>query len=87
MAKAKVIGFKKVDFKADNGDSISGTTIFLGLTKDGVFGYDARKYFLKAEKFEPIIKPFGNEPSKLVGREVNVEFNEYGKPENISLVG
>lgn len=71
-----VLGKKSVSFTASDGKEITGTTLYLGYEAEGVEGMAADKVFISAAKM----------PKKeiLVGSDVDVLFNRYGKVETIN---
>lgn len=70
-----VLGKKAVSFTTDDGKEITGVTLYLGYEERNVEGMAAVKVFVSEAKMpkEPIV----------VGSEVNVHFNRYGKVEAI----
>lgn len=71
-----VLGKKNVAFTADDGREITGTTLYLGYETEGVEGMAADKVFISAAKM----------PKKeiVVGSDVDILFNRYGKVETIN---
>lgn len=78
----KVIGRRKVDFKAQDGSQIQGLSLYCTypITKDGD-GMAAEKIFLSARKLEQL--DFMPE----VGDEINVQYNRFGKVDTIMQIG
>ena len=72
-----VLGKRPISFTAKDGKEIAGTTLYLGYETKGVEGMAAEKVFISAEKV----------PTNdiVVGSEVNVHFNRYGKVEAIDV--
>lgn len=70
-----VLGKRAVSFTASDGKEISGTTLYLAYETDGVEGMAADKVFIPAAKM----------PKKdiVVGSEIDVLFNRFGKVEEI----
>lgn len=70
-----VLGKKPVSFTTNDGKEITGITLYLGYEAKGVEGMATDKVFVSAAKMpkEPIV----------VGSEVDVHFNRYGKVEAI----
>ena len=72
----KVIGFKKSKFKPQDSDrDISGFNLYLTFDQNGVEGTACERVFLTDAKMG------GYEP--MVGDEVRIEYNRYGKPASI----
>lgn len=70
-----ILGKKAVSFTASDGRVIEGTTIYVGYEADGVDGLAADKLFVTPEKM----------PQKglVVGTDVDLLFNRYGKVDRI----
>lgn len=72
-----VLGKKSVSFTAKDGKEISGTTLYVGYEMKGIEGMATDKVFISAEKM-----PKGE---IVVGSEVDILFNRYGKVEAIRI--
>ena len=72
-----VLGKKAVSFTADDGKEISGTRLYIGYEAKGVEGMATDKVFVSAAKM-----PKGD---IVVGSEVNIHYNRYGKVEAIDV--
>lgn len=78
----EVIGIKRCDFRANDGNQISGYQIFAikPIEKNGD-GYEAEKLFLSDQKV------LGGSVVPAVGKEIEVTYNKYGKVDKIVEVG
>lgn len=76
----EVVGFKKVDFVAqDSGNQIKGFNIFYtAADQDNVNGLEAGKIFLSAEK----AKRF----EITIGESYQVDYNRYGKIDSMHKI-
>lgn len=74
----KVVGIRNVDFTAQDGNKISGMSIYCSyeITKNGE-GYAVEKIFLSDRKMNDC----GYVPS--VGDEVNITYNRFGKVDRV----
>lgn len=70
----QVIGYRNVDFKGQDGDSVSGVSIYVteSIEKNGE-GYATDKIFLSTAK----IADLGYKPQ--LGDRLEVQYNRYGK--------
>jgi len=73
--KYVLIGKKTVNFTAQDGKVINGTTLYVSCEMDGVEGLGTDKFFVPAEKL----------PKKdlVVGADVEIFFNRFGKVDAI----
>ena len=73
--KVTAFGFRPVNFTADDGRTITGTTLYIGYEAEGVEGLATEKIFVSAEKM----------PKKAIvpGSDVEVVFNMKGKVEAV----
>ena len=75
---AKVVGYKRADFKPKDSDSeIKGINLFVTFKRDGVQGFACERLFVSDSRA-------GNYLPK-VGDEVDIFYNRYGKVESITL--
>lgn len=76
----KVIGLRKVDFKATDGSLIQGLSIYVTFPiEKGGTGLAADKLFLSASKVEML------EQLPQVGDEIDVTYNRWGKVDKIFI--
>lgn len=73
--KYVLMGKKPVNFTAQDGKVINGTTFYVSCEMDGVEGLATDKFFVSAEKL----------PKKdlVVGSDVEIYFNRFGKVDAI----
>lgn len=72
----KIVGYRKSDFTTKDGTFISGYNIFTEeVIADGGVGVQTDKYYLSDAK----IKSFGLDLDQLVGKEVLISYNRWGK--------
>lgn len=78
----KVVGIRKVDFTAQDGNRISGVSLFCSypITKNGE-GFAVDKIFLSDKKMADC----GYFPE--VGDEIGVNYNRFGKVDSIVPLG
>lgn len=76
----RVIGLRKVNFKANDGQMIQGLSIYVTfpIERDGT-GDAADKLFLSASKVEAL------QQIPQVGDDINVTYNRYGKVDSITI--
>ena len=79
MEKWKVVGFRKVDFKDQNGKPIKGYTLFLARDPDdeGIIGLEVQKIFISSDRV-----PY----SPVEGEYIGLNYNRYGKIQDIQVV-
>ncbi len=70
-----VLGKRPVSFTAKDGKEVKGVSLYLGYETEGVEGMAADKVFIPAAKMP--------KNDIVVGAEVDVLFNRYGKVEAI----
>lgn len=77
----KIIGIQEVNFKAENGDQIIGTSIFVTkpITNNGEGEQFVGKYFI-SQKAKQNSDPF------MLGDEINIYFNEYQKVSMVKII-
>lgn len=69
-----VLGKRPVSFTASDGKTITGTTIWAGAELPEVEGLSCDKFFITADKMPKDI---------VVGKDVEIYFNRYGKVDKI----
>ena len=74
----KILGKRKLDFTADDGRHIVGTTIWYGMESDSVEGYQVEKAFISPDVMAYKEIPL-NEP-------VEISFNFKGRIQSIDVV-
>lgn len=57
MQEFEVIGIQNINFKNNDGELISGISLFLAFADENVIGLKAQKFFLKEDFKLPDIKP------------------------------
>lgn len=77
----EVVGIKRCDFRANDGNQISGYQIFTlkPIEKNGD-GYEAEKLFLSDAKV------LGGSVVPCVGDKIEITYNKYGKVDKITAV-
>lgn len=76
--QVKLVGVQQINFKNNNGENISGITIFCLFKQENVEGYRAEKFFLKSEIEFPTDTKLNDT--------LEISFNMKGKPTMISKV-
>ena len=73
----QVIGYRRADFRTDDGQQIEGWTIYLTEQRQGVEGLATERTFLSTRKsaYQPQL-----------GDELQVYYNKYGKVEHVELI-
>jgi len=71
-----ILGIRPVNFTADDGRAISGTTIYVSFADEGVIGEAADKLFVSST----LALPVGLKPGDMV----NITFNRKGKVDRIT---
>lgn len=83
----KVIGYRQVNFTAQDGNQVNGYTLFItepfDVRESNCSGVKGDKFFVKTEIFEKLIKEFEKNNKSIIGSEIIVYYNRYGKPETI----
>jgi hypothetical protein len=69
--KAKLIGYRQLDFTTEKGDSVKGTSVYMSYGETGVVGEIATKFFLRPEMTAFL--------ELTVGKSYSVEFNPNGR--------
>lgn len=84
--KIEVFGVQKVDFTNKEGEAIQGFSINATSRSnaDYIYGRAYTKVWLKPEAMQFLLK--GNSPDYLVGKTLDVEFNEKGKPIDFEIL-
>ena len=79
MEKWKVVGFRKVDFKDQNGQQIKGYTLFLARDPedDKVTGLEVQKVFISSDRV-----PYTPAEGDFIG----ITYNRYGKIQDIQVM-
>lgn len=72
---AKLVGFQTVDFTNNNGERVSGTTIFCAFNDEKVEGLRTEKFFLKEGIKLPECK---------LNDMIDISFNMKGKVEMVN---
>lgn len=70
----KVVGFRKVDFRAENGSQISGTRLYCTFEDEKVSGVGTEAFFVSDAKLDFV---------PAVGDEIQVIYNKYGKVDRV----
>ena len=70
-----ILGKRNVSFTASDGKTISGTTIYAGAENDDVEGLMVDKFFVTTEKMP--------KAGIVVGKDVDIYFNKFGKVDKI----
>ena len=73
----QVIGYRRADFKADDGQQIEGWTIYLTEQRQGVEGLATERIFLSTRKsaYHPQL-----------GHQLQLYYKNYGKFEHVELI-
>lgn len=79
MEKWKVVGFRKVDFKDQEGRPVKGYTLFLARQSDdqNIVGLEVQKIFISSDRVP--YTPVENET-------IGISYNRYGKIQDIQVV-
>lgn len=85
MEKVKILGVRETSFKTDDGTQVNGVSIFYAYPATNVKGVATDKFFLNGEKRDAIEKRLGGGVEKLVNSDVGLEYNRYGKVDNIHV--
>lgn len=72
----KVVGMRKINFKAENGDQISGTRIYCTFEDDHIDGVGTEAFFLSDKKMDVPV---------YVGDEIAISYNKYGKVDKVTV--
>ena len=82
----RLVGCRKVSFKGDNGETVSGFNLYLVLSEDessmAVVGQEVLRLFVTDAK----LADWDFDPAENVGEEVKIEYTRYGKVGYISKV-
>lgn len=80
----QLVGCRKVSFKGDNGETVSGFNLYLVLSEAesslAVVGQEVLRLFVTDAK----LADWEFDPAENVGEEVEIEYTRYGKPGYIS---
>lgn len=79
MEKWKVVGYRKVDFKDQDGRPVKGYTLFLARQSDDEYitGLEVQKIFISSERVAYV--PAENDY-------VGLSYNRYGKVQDIEVL-
>lgn len=77
----KVIGFRKSEFKGDDGNMVKGMNIFVTFPSEKGEGEECERTYLTEKRLAEI----GYKPT--VGDEIKPEYNRYGKVSGLELLG
>lgn len=77
----KVIGFRKSEFKGDDGNVVKGMNIFVTYPSEKGEGEECERLYLTEKRLAEI----GYTPA--VGDEVKPEYNRFGKVAGLELLG
>lgn len=79
----RVIGVKRCDFKAQDGNQISGYQVFATDTIDSKYGtgYECEKLFLSDQKLKNGVYPLPDFDDV-----ISVSYNKYGKVDRIDIL-
>ena len=79
MEKWKVVGFRKVDFKDQEGRPVKGYTLFLARQSDdpNIVGLEVQKIFISSDRV-----PYTPVENEMIG----LNYNRYGKIQDIQVV-
>lgn len=82
----QLVGCRKVSFKGDNGETVSGFNLYLVLFENessmAVVGQEVLRLFVTDSK----LADWEFDPAENVGEEVKIEYTRYGKVGYISKV-
>lgn len=83
-----VIGVRTTRFKGNDGNEVSGISLYLSapITKYGV-GQSAEKVFLSDRRAGGLLQDVGGKLENLLGAELDVYYNRYGKVESVVVKG
>ncbi len=73
----KIHGFRKLDFKSNDGNQVQGVQLFTTYQADGVTGEQTDKIFIRADMEIPSVK---------IGDLIEVFYNNRGKVDSIKAV-
>lgn len=76
---SKLVGFEGKSFTFEDGKSVNGFYIFVEEERKGVTGIATDRVFISDNKMNGYIP--------VLGDEVMISFNRWGKPQEIRLVG
>mgnify|MGYP001085767332 CR=1 FL=1 len=77
----KVIGFRKSQFKGNDGDMVKGMNIFVTYPSEKGEGEECERLYLTEQRLSEI----GYKPA--VGDEIKPEYNRFGKVSGLELLG
>ena len=79
MEKWKVVGYRKVDFKDQDGRSVKGYTLFLARqsTDEAIVGLEVQKIFISSDRV-----PYTPVENEMIG----LNYNRYGKIQDIQVI-
>lgn len=78
----KIVGYQRADFTAKDGTEVKGCSVYTEQVLSGkdVLGVKTDRFFLSDKK----MKTMGLDLPSLVGKEVHILYNRFGKPESIT---
>ncbi len=83
----KIVGYKRVSFKANDGNQINGYSLFVTepftVGTEDCGGIKTDKLFVRPEIFENLCKEYAKKNLTPVNQEIQVFYNRYGKSEQI----
>lgn len=81
---SKIVGFARADFTTKDGTEITGYSVYIEepVTGNDCSGVKTDRFFLTDNK----VKKMNVDLYALVDKEVNILYNRYGKPEQITVV-
>lgn len=83
----KIIGYRRVSFKANDGNQVNGYTLFVtepfSTDEKDCGGVKSDKIFVKVELFENLMKDYSKRNLSPINQEIQVFYNKYGKAEQI----
>ena len=80
MEKWKVVGFRNVNFKDQDGRSVKGYTLFLARKAESpdIVGLECQKLFISSDRI-----PYCPAENDYIG----ITYNRYGKVQDIAVTG
>lgn len=79
MEQWKVVGYRKVDFKDQEGRSVKGYSLFLAREPEdpGITGLEVQKVYISSDRV-----PYAPVENQLIG----LNYNRYGKIQSIEVL-
>lgn len=81
----KVIGIRRLDYVNKEGRAVKGYNFFFAEDVEKVIGVASFNSFLSDDLVQPILMRVG-EPANLVGKEVDLIYNRYGRLSVMKIV-